>query len=192
MIFESHYHGCTAESVRAIHPGLPGDVASILRMLPRRTSESELRQDLFWLFTHKGFCHDRIPVGTPEECPFDLDILDSLAELDDYRSRDLCLASTAFDTLWHADFAKAFGDRLVHVKAQFGRLDALFKDFCGFRIGQVQRGIALGIEIVPMDAGTLFGTAKSAGGAMADFAGARKILEALDIPLSIWLIGIGF
>jgi hypothetical protein len=62
--------------------------------------------------------------------------------------RNLCLTSTTLDTRWHSDFAKSFGTKLIQVEAQFGKVEAMFKDFCGFRIAYAERRLSLGIEIV--------------------------------------------
>ena len=37
---------------------------------------------------------------------------------------------------------------LVQVEAQFGKVESMFKDFCGFMIARFERRIALEIEIV--------------------------------------------
>ena len=62
--------------------------------------------------------------------------------------RDQCLTSTTLNTKWHSDFARSFGSKLVQVEAQFGKVEAMFKDFCGFRIAYAERRLVLGIEIV--------------------------------------------
>ena len=66
-------------------------------------------------------------------------------------NRKLCLTSTTLDTRWHAEFAKAFRSKLVQIEAQFSKVEAMFKDFCGFRIAYAERRLALGIEIVLSD-----------------------------------------
>jgi hypothetical protein len=190
MNFICFYYQCSPESIHAIDPALHGEVEAIIRMLPRRETPAECHQDLFWLFTHKGWCHDTVPVGAPDECPIDLNILESLSDIKDNNTRDFCLASTAFDTFWHADFGKKMNDQLLQVKAQFGQVDQLYKDFCGFRIARVESGLSLGIEIVmenPVGFGRL---SKHKGSGLAGFNDARRTLTAVGLDCPIWLIGL--
>ena len=35
-----------------------------------------------------------------------------------------------------------------HLEAQFGKVESVFRDFCGFKIAYHERGLALGIEAI--------------------------------------------
>ena len=104
--------------------------------------------------------------------------------------RKFCLTSTTLDTRWHSDFAKAFGLNLVQVEAQFGKVEAMFKDFYGFRIAYAERILALGIEIVLSHPSSYFAHRKNAIGGMASFDIAKNTLTTIGLDCPIWLIGI--
>jgi hypothetical protein len=106
-------------------------------------------------------------------------------------NRNLCLTSTTLDTRWHSDFAKSFGTSLVQIEAQFGKVEAMFKDFCGFRIAYAERRLALGVEIVLTDPPAYFAHRKNAIGGMASFDIAKNTLTSIGLNCPIWLIGIG-
>ncbi len=92
---------------------------------------------------------------------------------------------------WHADFAKTFdGIKLVQIEAQFGKVEAMFKDFCGFRIAYAERRLSLGIMIVLSDPMTYFSHRKSAIGGMASFRVAKDTLNVIGLDCPIWLVGI--
>lgn len=55
-------------------------------------------------------------------------------EVRQWNVRGLCKTPTTLNTRWHADFAKVYDSKLVQIEAQFGKVEAMFKDFCGFRI----------------------------------------------------------
>jgi hypothetical protein len=104
--------------------------------------------------------------------------------------RDLCRTSTTIDARWHADFGKSFDGKLVQVEAQFGKVEAMFKDFCGFRMAYAERRLALGIEIVMADPRGYFAHRKSAVSGMASFNIAKGTLNTIGLDCPIWLIGI--
>ncbi len=91
---------------------------------------------------------------------------------------------------WHADFAKVFDGKLVQVEAQFGKVESMFKDFCGFKIAWQERRLALGIEIVMSDPGKYFAHRKGATSGMAYFHIAKKTLPAIGLDCPIWLVGV--
>ena len=62
----------------SIDPQLHNEVCSVIRMLPKRETRSQVKEDLFWLFTHKDWCYDTVPAKTNPECPFELDIKESM------------------------------------------------------------------------------------------------------------------
>ena len=80
--------------------------------------------------------------------------------------------------------------KLVQIEAQFGKVEAMFKDFCGFRIAYAERRLALGIEIVLSDPMSYFAHRKSAIGGMASFNVAKNTLNVIGLDCPIWLVGI--
>ena len=190
MEFKSFHYNCTAGYMAAIDPHLEDEVGSIIRMLPRRDSPELIKEDLFWLFTHKGWCYDTMPAESNPECPFELDIMESLEVIRDRNLRELCLTSSTLETRWHADFAKRYGSRLVQVEAQLGQTEAMFKDFCGFRIAHAEGRLALGIEIVLVDPSRQRPQRPKTSDDLASFAIAKKTLTTIGLDNPIWLIGI--
>ena len=80
---------------------------------------------------------------------------------------------------------------MVQIEVQFGKVEAMFKDFCGFRIAYAERRLALGIEIVLISPSKYFAHRKNAISGMASFDIAKNTLNTIDLNCSIWLIGIG-
>jgi len=78
----------------------------------------------------------------------------------------------------------------VQVEAQFGKVEAMFKDFCGFRIAYAERRLALGIEIVLVDPPSYFAHQKSAVSGMASFDIAMNTLATIGLECPIWLVGV--
>lgn len=190
MNLRSYHYNCSPEFIDAIDPELYTEVRAIIRMLPQRETISQINEDLFWLFTHKNWCYDTMPAKTSPECPFELDIMESLDIIRDKNLRDLCLTSSTLETRWHADYAKRYGDHLVQVEAQFGKLEAMFKDFCGFRIAYAESRLALGIEIVLVDPQGYFAHRGYATDGMASFDTAKETLATIGLDSPIWLVGI--
>ena len=145
---------------------------------------------LFWLFTHKGWCYDTIPAESNPECPFELDIMESLEVVRDRNLRELCLTSSTLETRWHADFAKRYGNHLVQVETQFGQAESMFKDFCGFRIAHAEGRLALGIEIVLDDPPRHLADHHHTMGKLATFEMAKETLTTIGLDSPIWLLGI--
>jgi hypothetical protein len=190
MNHRPYYYNCSADSIAAIDPDLHGEVETIIRMLPRREAPSRIKEDLFWLFTQKEWCFDTIPANAAPECPFPIDFMASIEVIRDRNLRDLCLTSSTMDTRWHSDYAKRYGNSLVQVEAQFGKVEAMFKDFCGFRIAYAERRLALGIEIVPVDPPRYGAHPENTARGMASFDIARHTLAAIGLACPIWLVGI--
>jgi hypothetical protein len=190
MKLHTYYYNCSPEYIHSIEPRLHAEVESIIRLLPKREKQSEINSDLFWLFTSKDWCYDSIPTGYSHECPASFDIRQSIHEIKDRNLRDLCRTSTTIDARWHADFGKSFDGKLVQVEAQFGKVEAMFKDFCGFRMAYAERRLALGIEIVMADPRVYFAHRKSAVSGMASFNIAKGTLNTIGLDCPIWLIGI--
>jgi hypothetical protein len=128
--------------------------------------------------------------GTGDIPPTELNVDASLDEIRKRNDRKLCLTSTTLDTRWHSDFAKSFGTKLVQLEAQFGKVEAMFKDFCGFRIAYAERRLALGIEIVLSEPNTYFAHRRSSVGGMASFDIAKNTLTTIGLDCPIWLLGI--
>jgi hypothetical protein len=82
----------------------------------------------------EGWSFDSILAGGGEKPPIDLNLIIDKAESRKINIRKLCRTFTTLQTLWYADFAKIFGGKLVKIEAQFGKVEAMFKDFCEFRI----------------------------------------------------------
>ena len=190
MDFKSFHYNCTAEYIEAIDAHLQDEVGAIIRMLPRREAFALVKEDLFWLFTHKGWCYDTIPAESNPECPFELDIMESLEVVRDRNLRELCLTSSTLETRWHADFAKRYGNHLVQVETQFGQAESMFKDFCGFRIAHAEGRLALGIEIVLDDPPRHLADHHHTMGKLATFEMAKETLTTIGLDSPIWLLGI--
>jgi hypothetical protein len=187
---KSYYYNCSADYINSIDSQLHDEVCAIIRMLLKRETQAEIDADLFWLFSTKDWCYDTVPAKTAPECPFDLDIMQSMDVIRDKNLRDLCLTSSTLATRWHADYAKRYGKNLVQVEAQFGKMEAMFKDFCGFRIAYAENRLALGIEIVLVDPPGYFAHRKNAVSGMASFAIAKNTLATIGLDSPIWLVGI--
>jgi len=191
MISQSYFYNCSADYIGSIDPDLYHQITRIIPQLPKRQTQSEINSDLFWHLTSKGWLYDTVPAGTEDKQPDGLSIDLSLQEIKVHNDRRLCLTSTTLDTRWHADFAKSFGSKLVQIEAQFGKVEAMFKDFCGFRIAYAERRLALGIEIVLSDPTSYFSHRRNAIGGMASFNIAKNTSTTIGLDCPIWLIGIG-
>ena len=187
---ESYYYNCSPEYINSIDPHLYGQILTIVEMLPKRQTQSEINSDLFWYLTSDGWFYDSVPTGTDRRQPDGLDKDFSLQEIKDRNQRNQCLTSTTLNTRWRSDFAKSFESKLVQIEAQFGKVEAMFKDFCGFRIAYAERRLALGIEIVLTNPTSYFAHRKNAIGGMASFDIAKNTLTTIGLDCPIWLIGI--
>ena len=190
MNLESYYYNCSPEYIESIDPSLHNQILSILAQLPKRQTQSEINSDLFWLLLSDGWNFDSIPQGAGESPLTDISLTIDLNQQKKINSRRLCRTSTTLKARWHADFAKAFGSKLVQIEAQFGKVEAMFKDFCGFRIAYDERRLALGIEIVLSEPTKYFAHRRNSIGGMASFDVARETLTTIGLECPIWLIGI--
>ncbi len=138
----------------------------------------------------EGWSFDSILAGGGEKPPIDLNLIIDKTESRKINIRKLCRTFTTLQTLWYADFAKIVGGKLVQIEAQFGKVEAMFKDFCGFRIAYAERRLALGIEIVLSEPVKYFAKRKSSIGGIASFEVARETLTTIGLECPIWLIGI--
>ena len=191
MKLKFYYYNCSPEYIQSIDPNLYDQIISIVGRVPKRQTQSEINADLFWLFTSEGWMYDTVPTGAAAG-PTDVDVItQSLNALKLENKRNLCLTSTTLDTRWHSDFAKSFGSSLVQIEAQFGKVEAMFKDYCGFRIAYAERRLALGVEIVLTDPSAYFAHRKNTMGGMASFDIAKNTLSSIGLDCPIWLIGVG-
>ena len=169
MIPQFYFYNCSQEYIQSIDHSLYDQINTVIQQLPKRQTQSEINSDLFWLLTSHGWNYDTVLQSTGEIPPAEFNIDKSLTEIKSQNNRKLCLTSTTLDTRWHSDFAKKFGSKLVQVEAQFGKVEAMFKDFCGFRIAFAERRLALGIEIVLLEPNQYFAHRRSSVGGMASF-----------------------
>ena len=190
MSLQTYFYNCSPEYIHSIDPSLYDQIASIIDTLPKRQTQSEINADLFWLLTSAGWNYDTVPTGAGNESPDGLNVDFSINEIKKENTRSFCRTSTTLDTRWHADFARFFGSKLVQVEAQFGKVEAMFKDFCGFRIAYAERRLALGVEIVLSDPNSYFAHRRKAIGGMASFNIAKDTLTTIGLDCPIWLIGI--
>jgi len=191
MNLQSYFYNCSPDYIDSIDPSLHSSILSTLNQLPKRQTQSEINSDLFWLLLSDGWNFDSIPQGTGKTPPTDISLTVDLAQPKKVNCRRLCRTSTTLQTRWYADFAKAFGSKLVQIEAQFGKVEAMFKDFCGFRIAFAERRLALGVEIVLSEPLKYFSHRKISIGGMASFDVARKTLTTIGLECPIWLVGIG-
>ena len=191
MILQNYYYNCSPEYIYSIDSGLYDQIVAVISTLPKRDKQSEINSDLFWLLASYGWNYDTVPAGASAETPdlFNVDM--TIDEIKQKNVRDLCQTSTTLETRWHSDFAKSFESKLVQIEAQFGKVEAMFKDFCGFRIAFAERRLALGIEIVISNPASYFSHRKSASGGMASFDIAKNTMTTIGFNCPIWLIGIG-
>jgi len=191
MMFETYYFNCSRQYIDLIHSGLFEEIEKIIAKLPKRNTQAEINRDLFWLLTERNWSYDSLPVGIEKFPPSDLNLLEiNLNNLKAGNKRELCITSYTLDARWHADFAKHYGGKLVQLEAQFGKVESMFKDFCGFRIAYYERRLSLGIEIVMYEPRKYFIKHKLSITGMAYFDIAKKTLPAIGLDCPIFLIGI--
>jgi hypothetical protein len=191
MNLQSYFYNCSPDYIDTIDPSLHGQIVSIISRLLKRQNQSEINSDLFWLLSSAGWDYDSTPTGAGKVPPDDLGLSRDTLNPGPSHNRRLCRTATTLQTRWHADFAKAFGSKLVQIEAQFGKVEAMFKDFCGFRIAFAERRLALGIEIVLSEPVKYFAHRKTSIGGMASFDVARETLTTIGLECPIWLVGIG-
>lgn len=190
MTISNYYYNCSPEYINGLDPSLHGEILETVSKLPKRRNQSEINGDLFWLLTAKGWKYDSIVSGIGMNPPKDLQIEANLIEIKKRNKREQCLTSTTLNTRWHADFAKLSNKGLIQVEAQFGKVEAMFKDFCGFRIACAEKRLALGIMIVLCDPNSYFAHRKNAISGMANFDIAKNTLTTIGLDVPIWLVGL--
>jgi|GEM_PF-638241 len=190
MKHDHYFYNCSKEYIDAIDSTLYGEIAEVISRLPKRKTQTEINNDLFWLLTSRGWSFDTLSgvSGTP---PPEIKVADvSKPEMKQKNDRSLCRTSTTLDASWHCDFAKSYDSKLVHIEAQFGKVESMFKDFCGFRIARFEKRLTLGIEIVLCEPSKYFSHRRKSIGGMAYFDIAKNTLPATGLECPIWLIGI--
>lgn len=188
MMPKQFFYNCSKEYIDSIDPSLYGEMTEVVSQLPKKKTQTEINNDLFWLLTMRGWSFDTIS-GTSDSAPDFISNTDvTKVDIKKNNNRSLCVTSTTLDASWHCDFAKVYSSKLVQVEAQFGKVESMFKDFCGFRIARSERRLALGIEIVLCEPYEYFEHRRNAIGGMAYFDIARNTLPAIGLDCPIWLI----
>ena len=191
MRYDNYFYNCSEPYLNTISPTLFPELIGAVEVLPKRETQAEINKDLFWLLTSKGWSFDSLPSGLKHPAPLELGIdAKPIGEIKNLNRRNLCTTSTTLGANWKADFAKQYDGRLVQIEAQFGKVESMFKDFCGFKIGQYEKRLALGIEVVMYEPGSYFAHRKNATSGMAYFDIAKKTLPAIGLDCPIWLLGI--
>jgi len=191
MNLKTYFYNCSRQYLDSISHTLHEEIQEVISRLPKRATQAEINKDLFWLLTSQGWSYDTLPMGIDEHPPAELAIEGvTLTNTRNSNNRDLCITSTTIEARWHSDFAKIFDGKPVQVEAQFGKVESMFKDFCGFKIAWHERRLALGIEIIMCDPGKYFAHRKASTSGMAYFDIAQKTLPAIGLDCPIWLVGI--
>ena len=190
MNCDHYFYQSSRDYINSINIKLYDEIVDVISKLPKRMTQRAVNNDLFWLLTSKGWAYDTLS-GISGSPPDDLNITGvNSTLLQKSNIRNLCLTSKSLGAAWHVDFAKKFGDKLVQIEAQFGKVESMFKDFCGFRITRTEGQLAVGIEIVMSNPGQYFSHRKKAISGMAYFEIAKKTLPAINIECPIWVIGL--
>ena len=190
MKMENYFYRCSKEYIDAIETHLYNEIVDVIKLLPKRQTQSEINRDFFWLLTNKGRCFDSKPQNVANTPPVELGITGiNLPSLQKVNNRALGLSSTTLNTNWRADFAKLFNDKLVQIEIEFGTVESMFKDFCGFQIACYEHRLALGIEVVLSHPNQYFSHRKNSISGMAYFETAKNTLPAIGLDCPIWLIG---
>jgi Restriction endonuclease BglII. len=176
MQTQDYFFNCSKDYINNISNNLYDEILNALKALPKRENQSLINRDILISLANIGWAFDSAP--------------SDLSELKKINNRKLCLTSTTLNAGWHSDFAKIFSSNLVQLEVQFGTVESMFKDFCGFRIAYYERRLSLGIEIVMYDPYNYFSHRKSSVTGMAYFEIARQTLPAIGLNCPIWLIGI--
>lgn len=187
MLKEHFFYNCSKEYIELISSGLFYEINELISKLPKRSVQAEINADFFLLLGQNSWAFDSMPHGCPENL-----FLDNFETLITQKNnnRHLCSTSTTLDASWHSDFAKSYSSGLVQLEVQFGKVESMFKDFCGFRIAYYERRLALGIEILMSEPRKYFAHRKSAIAGMAYFDIAKRTLPAIGLDCPIWLIGL--
>ena len=190
MKYEEYFYNCSKEYINSIDATLYKEVGDVIAKLPKRRKQEEINNDLFWLLISKQWSYDTL-ANVSDLPPAEFGIKElTKSTVAKSNNRSICLTSTTLDASWHSDFAKAYASGLVQIEAQFGKVESMFKDLCGFSISRHERRLSLGIEYVLSDPYNYFSHRRGAIGGMAYFKIAKETLPAIGIDCPIWLIGI--
>jgi hypothetical protein len=187
LLIDHFFYNCSKEYVELIDHGLFSEINDVIRNLPKRNFQAEVNGDLFWSLTQNKWAYDSMPQGLLKDEPNGS--IDRVIPQKDNK-RYLCSTSTTLDASWHSDYAQLYPLGLVQLEVQFGKVESMFKDFCGFRIAYFERRLTLGIEIVMSEPSKYFAHRKSAVSGMAYFDIAKRTLPAIGLDCPIWLIGL--
>lgn len=191
MKSEHYLYNCSKEYITSINLNLFNELSEIISILPKRQTQSEINKDFILLLGTKGWSYDSFPSSLSENLPGGLpDNLKSISEIKKSNKRQQCITSTTLGARWYADFAKIYGERLVQIEVQFGTVESMFKDFCGFKIASYEKRLSLGIEVVLCEPNKYFAHRKTSIAGMAYFDIAKCTLPAIGFDCPIWLIGI--
>ena len=197
MTIEQYFYNCSKEYVESISADLSSEVLDTISVLPTRQNQSEINNDLFWLLVSKGWAYSSMPQRHTKAPPSELD-LDESIDSSQYKQKELCLSSTTIDTAWTCDFAKRFTGGTVQIEVQFGTVESMFKDFCGFKMAHYERRLSLGIEIILTNPNDYFQDRileakkeqrQSPVSGMAYFEIAKKALSVIGFQCPIWIVG---
>lgn len=186
MALDLFFYNCSREYVESVDGGLLAEISRELAGLPKCDTQSDLNKEIFKRLVMRGWAYDSLPAGLGAE-------MDRDEHWQDVRSandRKLCLTTTTLGASWHCDFAREFEGKLVQVEAQFGKVESMFKDFCGFQIAYQERRLDLGIEIVMINPTKYFAHRLKAISGMAHFGIAQRMLPSIQLSCPILVVGI--
>lgn len=173
---EHYFYNCSKEYIDKIDQTLYNQVISAIQDMPKQETQSDINRYIFAQLTTKSWSYDSLPSGSTKP---------SITNI-----RSNCITSSTLQADWHSDFAKSYDSGLVQLEVQFGKVEAMFKDFCGFQIAYAERRLLLGIEIVMSQPYEYFAHRKSSVSGMAYFNIAKETLPMIGLQCPIWLVGI--
>ena len=137
MLSEHYFYNCSKEYVVSIDSELFSEVNDVIRKLPKRSIQAEINADIFWLLADNNWAYDSVPQGLANN-----DVGGRFEKVTPQKDnkRHLCSTSTTLDASWHSDFARSYASGLVQLEVQLGKVESMFKDLCGFRIGILNGG----------------------------------------------------
>lgn len=188
---DEYFYNCSKQYIDSIHPELYSGLIQTIGRVVRRNTQAEINRDLFWLLTDQGWSYDSLPGKIDTKPSADLHSRDlKINEIVVRNRRELCITTNTLKAKWHSDYANLINNKLVQLEVQFGKVESMFKDFCGFRIAYYEKRLSLGIEIVMSEPNVYFAKHKSAITGMAYFNIAKETLPAIGLDCPIFLIGI--
>lgn len=125
MNHHDYFYNCSREYLDMIDNRLFDEVSASIKALDKRETQAEINKDMLHKLVKFDWAFDSVSHADQN--------------LKDQNNRSLCLTSTTLNAGWHSDFAKDFDTKLVQLEVQFGKVESMFKDFCGFRIAYSER-----------------------------------------------------